>query len=177
MMIGDPITSVLGRDPNRTHRINANSFQANAITTVNGWQYVAFYTGTENKNSQACYVNLARRSVVPSGGLESSGKWQTITFRDYEQTIDDGHNTISIGVSKGDGSIHLSFDLHCERLRFRISTPHLLPSESDIWSTSLFTKTQDSLPGTSPDPLLKEVTYPRFVNIGEDMLLTMRIGQ
>lgn len=38
------ITYILGQDPDRVHRINANSFQQNAITTVNRWQYAAFYT-------------------------------------------------------------------------------------------------------------------------------------
>lgn len=38
-----------------------------------------------------------------------------LSFSDYEQLVDDGHNTISIGVCRGDGSIHLAFDHHCDR--------------------------------------------------------------
>jgi hypothetical protein len=114
-MLKAPIISILGQDPNRTYRINANSFQQNAITTVNGWQYAAFYTDKNpaEKNG-VCYMNLARRQVLP---IESSSNetGETITFDDYEQTMDDGHNTISTGVCKGDGTIHLAFDHHCDK--------------------------------------------------------------
>jgi hypothetical protein len=36
-------------------------------------------------------------------------------FDDYEQRSDDGHNTISVGVCKGDGTVHVAFDHHCDR--------------------------------------------------------------
>ena len=32
----------------------------------------------------------------------------TLVFRDYKQTQDNGHNTISVGVCKGDGTIHVA---------------------------------------------------------------------
>lgn len=115
-MLGEPIISELGGDPGgKVHRINANSFQQNAITTINGWQYAVFYT-EENKDAEnnVSHVNLARRSAKPSGGKEGA-TWDKLTFKDYEQTADDGHNTISVGVCKGDGTIHLSFDHHCDK--------------------------------------------------------------
>lgn len=107
-----PRISILAQDPKRTHRINANSFQQNAITTVNGWQYVAFYTDhSAPTKPNACMVNLGRRKVLSS----THSQWETMSFSDYEQVVDDGHNTISIGICKGDGSIHLAFDHHCDR--------------------------------------------------------------
>ena len=108
-----PIISILGQDPEgRTHRINANSFQQNAITTVYGWQYVAFYTdGARPGKAGVCNVNLARRRVDKPN---ADTKWQTLTFEDYDQVTDDGHNTISIGICKGDGTIHMAFDHHCD---------------------------------------------------------------
>ena len=108
-------TYILGQDPDRVHRINANSFQQNAITTVNGWQYVAFYTDAVNgERAGVCHANLSRRKVSPHGISIPGGDWETLTFDDYDQIVDDGHNTISIGICKGDGTIHIAFDHHCD---------------------------------------------------------------
>lgn len=111
-MLEAPAISILGRDPKRKHRINANSFQQNAISTVNGWQYAAFYTDKSDAESNvACHMNLARRCIAS----QANPAWDVIEFKDYEQTADDGHNTISIGICKGDGTIHLAFDHHCDQ--------------------------------------------------------------
>ncbi|KAH6675648.1 hypothetical protein B0J14DRAFT_509127 [Halenospora varia] len=173
-MLEDPLISILGIDPQRTHRINANSFQQNALTTVDDWQYVVFYTESE-KSSGVCRVNLARRKIRLASESIEQEKWETIVFDDYDQTADDGHNTISIGVCKGDGTIHLSFDHHCDKLRFRSSI--IGDGIDPTWSTSRFTETRDFLPGLAHDELMDEVSYPRFVNVGDDLLLTYRIGQ
>lgn len=110
-MLQTPLVSVLGQDPDRKHRINANSFQQNAITTVNGWQYVGFYTSsTQEGNKSICYANLGRRQPTAN-----EASWETLTFEDYEQAVDDGHNTISIGVCRGDGTIHIAYDHHCDQ--------------------------------------------------------------
>jgi hypothetical protein len=110
----EPRTTTLGQDPNREHRINANSFQQNAIITVGAWQYATFYTSKEQQNGDgALYVNLARRRVGETA--QNAEGWEVLTFKDYEQVTDDGHNTISIGVCKGDGTIHVAFDHHCDR--------------------------------------------------------------
>ena len=114
-MLENPAISILGNDPARKHRITANSFQQNAITTINGWQYGVFYTDkVKGENKDGCFVNLSRRQITPSGSLNQNGDWQTFVFEDYKQIVDDGHNTISIGVCKGDGTIHLAFDHHCD---------------------------------------------------------------
>ncbi|KAF7923569.1 hypothetical protein BELL_0005g00220 [Botrytis elliptica] len=176
MGLPNPSISILGPDPQRTHRINANSFQQNAITTFNGWQYVAFYTDHPTSTKlNACMMNLGRRKVSPT-----HSKWDILSFHDYEQVVDDGHNTISIGICSGDGSIHIAFDHHCDRLRFKIlkridSEKH--PEDSNVWNASLFSQTQDYLPGIAHNELMDEVTYPRFVNVDDDLLLTYRIGQ
>lgn len=112
-MLESPIVSILGEDPDRVHNINANSFQQNVLTTVNGWQYAALYTDqVGGKKIDCCFVKLARRRVLPLG---ESGPWQTFTFEDYRQVADDGHNGINIGVCKGDGTIHVAFDHHCDQ--------------------------------------------------------------
>jgi hypothetical protein len=81
---------------------------------VNGWQYAAFYQSKDDSSSNnACYPTLARRRLRASSSAED-GPWEYLIFDDYEQTTDDGHNTISIGSCTGDGTIHVSYDHHCD---------------------------------------------------------------
>lgn len=107
-MLGEPTVTILGPDPlHRKHAINGYAFQQDAITSFKGWQYAVYYS---NLNSDAAleplYVHLARRQLA-------DGPWETIVFDDYPQTTDDGHNTVQIGICHGDGTIHLSYDHHC----------------------------------------------------------------
>ena len=166
--------AILGRDPDRTHRINANSFQQDAIKTHSGWQYAVYYTAKDSTDHSPLFVTIARRNLNPP---ES---WQTVVLSNYEQTIDDGHNTISLGISGGDGRIHLSFDHHCSQLNYIVSNPGVASApESHPWSPSIFTFVQHTLPGDKnirPD-FFREVSYPRFVSVDEDMLFAFRIGQ
>jgi hypothetical protein len=107
-------TSSLARDAKRVHRINANSFQQDALISYHGFQYACFYS---NKDINICggplLVNIARRRLDLKTPL-----WETLTLLDYEQTVDDGHNIISMGVCPGDGTIHISWDHHCDRSVF-----------------------------------------------------------
>ncbi|KAL0932774.1 uncharacterized protein CTRU02_211737 [Colletotrichum truncatum] len=169
--------SVLALDARREHRINANSFQQDALTTFNGWQYVCFYSH-KDATSNILFVNIARRLI-----RDSLGDWQTLTFQDYEQTADDGHNTISIGVCQGDGTIHVAFDHHCDPLRFRMSLPGVATNpEAHKWEPSLFSPTHNQLPGytrtgqLATEKIFLETTYPRFLPVDNDLLLSYRIG-
>lgn len=103
----EPTITTLGPDPPTVHRINSNAFQQSALTTFRERQYAAFYTSSSPAPDSPRYVNLARRTIP-------QGAWEIITFTDYQQTADDGHNTISIGICTGDGTIHVSFDHHCD---------------------------------------------------------------
>ncbi|PLB44795.1 hypothetical protein P170DRAFT_366130 [Aspergillus steynii IBT 23096] len=162
-----PIIHILGDDPHTTHRLNACAYQQSAITTFNGWQYVAFYTSSP---TAARRVTLARRAL-------QTQSWQYLTFNDYEQTTDDGHNTISIGICPGDATIHLSFDHHCDVLKYRISRLGLAAdTDESSWVGDNFSPIQNHLPGQGPSPL-KDVTYPRFLPAGRDLYFECRIGK
>ncbi|KAF9871794.1 hypothetical protein CkaCkLH20_10728 [Colletotrichum karsti] len=169
--------SELALDARREHRINANSFQQDALTTFNGWQYACFYSH-KDATSNVLFVSIARRPI-----RDSVGEWQTLTFKDYEQTADDGHNTISIGVCAGDGTIHVAFDHHCDPLHFRMSVPGVATNpEAHRWEPSLFSPTHNQLPGYTRtgqlaiEKIFLETTYPRFIRVDDDLLLSYRIG-
>ncbi|KAK8113522.1 hypothetical protein PG984_014048 [Apiospora sp. TS-2023a] len=177
-MLCEPTVSVLGPDPSwRKHVLNGNAFQQDAIQSFNGWQYACFYSSRrlDLGDREPLYVHLARRKL-------SIGQWETFVFHDYPQTTDDGHNTVQLGICPGDGTIHLSYDHHCDRLRYRHSIPSLATDpESFSWSPQYFTPTLHHLPGlessVSHAELLSYITYPRFGQLGDDLWFSFRTGK
>ncbi|KAI8955686.1 hypothetical protein F4801DRAFT_574427 [Xylaria longipes] len=173
-MLSNPLRTTLGPDPaHRTHALNGYAFQQDALHTFNGWQYACFY-GSSPSSAEPLFVHLSRRKLP-------AGPWQTLVFEDYAQTTDDGHNTVQLGICPGDGTIHLSYDHHCDVLRYRHSGVGVATSPEEVtWGPELFTPTLSTLPGlSSPETteLLSYITYPRFVTRGRDLLFTFRTGK
>lgn len=129
--------------------INGNAFQQDALASHNGYQYVAYYNG----DRQVC---LARRELP-------SGDWQIIRFDDYHFEGDDAHNTISIGIAPGDGTIHVAFDHHVHPLHYRVSKQGVAtdPAKHE-WQAGLFFPIRDNLTGFKGYEKILDVTYPRF---------------
>lgn len=101
----DATITDISEDVADSERLITNSFQQDAIVSFNGHQYVATYT-TSEYGGIINHVTVGRRTISPTGD------WEFLTLTDYNQTTDDGHNVVSIGISPGDGRIHLSFDHH-----------------------------------------------------------------
>ena len=164
-----PTVHDLGPDPNTKYRLNAWSYQQHTITSFQGWQYAAFYRSDQPKPDHVRHVVLSRRCLIDNA-------WESLELRDYEQTADDGHNTVSIGICRGDGTLHISFDHHCDQLRYRVSAKGLaLHPEEFSWSASLFGPVLESLGSNGPTPF--PITYPRFVSAGTELLLECRLGK
>ena len=98
-------TTDIAEDVADGQRLITNSFQQDAIVSFNGYQYVATYT-TSEYGGIINHVTIGRRTISPTSD------WEFLTLTDYNQTTDDGHNVVSLGISTGDGRIHLSFDHH-----------------------------------------------------------------
>ena len=111
----------IGTDIQGSERFNGVSFQEDAILSYGDYQYVTFYETAPGGNNSNHLVQLGRRRMTPTVGT-----WQFLTFEDYIQNTQDGHNIISMGIS-GDGKIHLSFDHHVSRK----SPPGKASSETD----------------------------------------------
>lgn len=105
--LADPKVTVLGRDPPlRTCLLNGAAFQQDAVTSLNGWQYAVFYSPLPGSD-EPIFVHVARRKLPV-------GAWEVASLEDYPQTVDDGHNTVQMGICAGDGTIHLAYDHHCD---------------------------------------------------------------
>ncbi len=148
--------------------LNGESFQQDGITSFNGYQYTAFWN--QNRN-----VVLARRRL-PNAVGDAPGPWEKFDFLDYSLSADDAHNTISLGVSPGDGTLHVAFDHHDSDLHYRRSVPGLLADPAAAtWSAESFSGVANALVGSEG---VRPVTYPRFVTVpgGSRMLFSARIG-
>lgn len=128
----------LGLDPPTTNHLNGESFQQDPLITFNSYQYAAYYTPTNSSPIETTprVVTVARRSIA------NSSAWEIAYLNDYQQTTDDGHNIISMGISANDGTIHLSFDHHDVNLHYRISQTGVATTPETVeWSSSLFNAT------------------------------------
>ena len=157
-------SSVLGADPQTVNRLNGESFQQDAVASFNGYQYAVLYDADTSSNASVRYVSVARRTIGgssksgPKADSGSSGDWEKLTLKDYNQTLDDGHDmfrsaslsfltvnliqffsSISLGISHTDGTLHLSWDEHDNNLNYRISQIGVTTDPSSVnWSAAIF---------------------------------------
>ena len=150
--------------------INGMSFQQDGIVSYNGYQYAAYW----NTNG---YLTLARRSYSKSGA--SFGNWQELTFN-YQITKfnnPDSHNTISIGISKGDGVLHLAFDTHAVENNYMMSTVGFLNDPSKFTVSNFYGSYKSDYLGTYGSTWQRMITYPRFLSLlNGDMIFEFRQG-
>ncbi len=133
-----------------------------ALTTFNGWQYLAYWNNDGATNGAQYHVSVARRQLP-------DGNWQVITLGDYFRnqlggensvaaSFGDGHEKVALGVSP-DGYIHLAFDHHVDALHYRRTlTPIAANPATATWDAAQFGPVQDNLGGAR----ITEVTYPSF---------------
>lgn len=141
--------------------LNGESFQQEGVITHQNYQYAAFW-------NTARHVVLARRALP-------SGPWQSFELSDYTNSANDAHNTISLGIAAGDGTLHVAFDHHDSPLHYRKSVAGLASTpETATWAAASFSAVTNSLvSGAAVDQL----TYPRFVSRpGGNLLLSARLG-
>jgi hypothetical protein len=133
-------------------QLAGQQFQTDGIITYRGYQYAVYY----NLNRNVC---IARRKMP-------LGSWQEIVLP-YRNTVDDAHNTISIGISAKDGRIHLSYDHHNDPLRYCYSVKGSANDPENMsWDASAFSTTTSIMDKTIPN-----VTYPRFISKPDGNLL------
>ncbi|GAA3751217.1 BNR repeat-containing protein [Plantactinospora mayteni] len=139
--------------------VNNNSY-GDGIVSHAGYQYAAWYTSTRN-------AVLARRQLP-------SGAWQALQLP-HRLSTDDSHNSIALGISPGDGRLHVAMDTHDSEVYYVKSEAGLVSSPgSRSWLASRFGAEQRSLDGVG----LGAMTYPQFrVAPGNRLQLSYRTGR
>ena len=92
---------------------------------------------------------------------------QNLRFEDYQLSINpkDRHRNIVIGISDGDGRLHMSWDHHSNDLRYTKSNSGFLDNPPKEMSIEDFEPMQRLTPDAP-----QKVTYPRFLNNNEGEL-------
>ena len=126
--------------------INSVAVQQDAMVTHEGYQYIGYYDSNRK-------VSIARRKLP-------LGQWQVISFDDYKFKNNDAHNTISIGISPANGTIHMAFDHHGDPLHYRVSVTGAATSPATTkWEASLFGPIVSQL---QQGKKITKITYPKF---------------
>lgn len=140
--------------------INGQSFQQDALTSANGWQYITYYDAGR-------HVCVGRRKLP-------SSKWEIVRLTDYrfsknKSQENDAHNTISMGLCQKDGTIHLSFDQHGGGLNYRVSRTGILEHPEKVkWESTLFNPVINYLEKDKP---ILAISYPAFISTPQGNLL------
>lgn len=140
--------------------------------SLNGYQYVVYYTGRDRsipREEATSQVVVARRKL---GGFA----WEHSTLQGYQITSDDAHNRQTIGISSGDGVIHIAFDHHNNpQMNYAATAPGVATSPAAvIWDDSVFTYAPNL--GGDPEEVLN-VTYPAFKAFpGGNLFVYFRTG-
>ena len=151
------------RAKNNTPRF-VGSLGADAIT-YKGYQYVVYYSAKDRGGYGDFFaeVMIARRKI-------DSSTWEYSTLPVYRLTSNDAHNRASIAISKGDGTIHITFDHHnTPRINYARSLVGVADKpESTVWNDQVFTFQRNmGFANDAVDP----VTYPTFHDLPDGNLL------
>ncbi len=139
---------------------NVASFQQDAILTRGRHQYAAWYAADRS-------ATLARRRT---NGRGTPGPWEKLVLPHRLSAVD-SHNTISLGVSRADGRLHVAMDVHNTRVYYLRSAPGLV--DGGPWAATAFSPVQRTLEGVE----LGGISYPQFVDTPDGWLqLSYRTG-
>ncbi|MCY9784322.1 BNR repeat-containing protein [Nocardiopsis sp. EMB25] len=137
--------------------VNNGSYQQSGIITHGDHQYAAWYT-------ESRHAVVARRDL-------DGGDWHTVQLP-HRLTVDDSHNSISLGVSTEDGRLHVAMDTHNTPVYYTRSAAGLLTDDAP-WTVDSFEPVGRDLAGLD----IGSITYPRFISAPDDGLqLAYRTG-
>jgi hypothetical protein len=150
----EPVRSILVDSD--TWHFNWASFDQDKIVSYGNYQYTIYWDADK-------VLVLVRRDL-------RNDAVQSIRFEGYTLSIDpnDGHRNTVIGISPGNGQLHLSWDHHNNDLRYTKTKKHFLTNPPEQISENDFEPAQALAPGA-----LQQVTYPRFINDGKGRLYFM----
>ncbi len=153
------------------------------IKVHEGYIFVTWYRGGMDDMA----VMLSRKQI---GG----DTWRHIEFPHKHQmfrgdrTKGDSHNTIAIGISPKDNTIHLLYDMHAyttsdtpnDYFNYSYSVKNAAIVHDSLWNIDLFYPKQNYLVKELADAnpnYYQRVTYPKFYESDEDdLIVSWRIG-
>lgn len=152
-----------GSDRARDGQPRFNGPMEGRVITYKNFQYVTYY---EQNGS----VIVARRN------LDRPNRWERVMVKGHRMTLHDRHRKLAIGISEGDGVIHLAFDHHnTPQFNYALSREGVANDpENAVWDDETFRLMYNL--GLSED--VGQVTYPNFYKIldADDLIVYWRSG-
>ncbi|THF84679.1 BNR repeat-containing protein [Cohnella fermenti] len=130
----------------QVHVLNTAPFDQDKVITYQGYQYTIYWDSDYK-------LVLSRRKL-------SDNSVQSIVFANTVDNPTDGHYNTTIGISPGDGRLHLSYGHHNTTHHYRVSSAAWLTSPPATISTSQFGAETHQTTSATED----SITYPRYFN-------------
>lgn len=167
------------------------SAHGDCITTYKQYVFMTWYKGgKENRHMMLTRYNTETGTEKTIEFPHQHTGWRNIWY------IGESHNTIGVGVSPLDGTIHLLFDMHAytrnrptdgslanDYFRYSFTSKNAAEVSDEDFNLDLFVKdanddyTHLSLNGTEDYTAFSEFTYPKFfLNNQGDLFFSMRKG-
>ncbi len=143
--------------------------RGDCFTIVNGYIFFGWYKG-----------GMKNRDLMISRKKIGSGTWTSVQLPHKNTLIGpkvngwgDSHNTISVAVSKTDGTIHIFYDHHNDPLKYIVSKPGVAFVKNSDFKIGNFKPTR----GYLADGENITITYPQLTeNADGDIILNYRKG-
>lgn len=147
-----PLTSILV-DSAAWPAFNWASFDQDKVISFGDYQYIVYW------DSDGVLV-VVRRDL-------RDAEVQALRLEEHRLTINpqDAHRNVVIGISPGDGRLHLSWDHHANDLRYTKTRESFLTDPPPAMTVADFEPKQPLAPDAP-----QRVTYPRFMNDGQGRL-------
>ncbi|KAI8821164.1 uncharacterized protein EV422DRAFT_529445 [Fimicolochytrium jonesii] len=135
--------------------INFLAYSSSAIMSYGDAQYATWYGNNGNGTYQGM---IARRRLHPVGNWEIT----TLPFSITSSGFADSRNSLSMGISPGDGRIHITWNLHDSKLYYLASEQNMVNPVgiARSWTSSRFNSPRNDLLGLVIE---NNIAYSYFV--------------
>ena len=154
----------------KAHHYNPNiSPRGDSMVVVNGYIYFGWFKG-----------GMKDRDLMISRKKIGSGNWVNVQLPHKNTLIGpkvngwgDSHKTISVGVSKIDGTVHIFYDHHNDPLKYIVSKKNIAFAPDSEFKASNFEKTRSNLAVGEEI----RITYPKITqNDKGEIIVNYRKG-
>ncbi len=165
--------------PATAHASSDNTVSPDRVLVVDREVYPHFNWASFDQEKVASHGNFqysaywdSDKALVVVRRNWNTNQAQTVRLTDYRLSVRDSHRNAVVGISAGDGRLHLSWDHHNNELHYTKSREGFVTAPPDRISTDDFEPEQKLAPDAP-----QSVTYPRFVRDHDGTLFfTYRSG-
>lgn len=159
-----------------SHTYNRNiSPKGDCFDVSKGYVFLVWYKG-----------GMQERNVMLSRKKIGEDHWVTIEFPEKltlhsgeKNGVDvtgagDSHRTAALGICSIDSTVHLTYDMHCNPLNYRLSKKGIAYAPDSLFVLENFYEERNYLRDNEP---IETFTYPNFItNSAGELIIEYRLG-